>query len=70
MWHVIYSWIFFFFGIDVGIIGAQIGRLSLDGEIENDSDGTQTGILPTMNSGDIFAEEITAEKVFTKPKTI
>lgn len=52
----------------MGIIGAKLQAINIEGEIENDSDGTQTGILPMVNSGDISAEQFEAEKVFTKPK--
>ncbi|CAL0316781.1 unnamed protein product [Lupinus luteus] len=52
---------------DVGIlgdpIGARIEGLSLEGEIENDSDGTQTGFLPLVNSEDTSTKELEAEKV-------
>ncbi|KAJ1389065.1 hypothetical protein SESBI_38578 [Sesbania bispinosa] len=61
--------LWFFSNPDVGVIGAQIEGLNIEGEIENDSDGTQTGILPTMNSGDISAEEHGSRKLSRKPKT-
>ncbi|XP_027364355.1 uncharacterized protein LOC113871458 [Abrus precatorius] len=61
--------LWFFSNPDVGIINAKIEGLNLEGEIENDSDGTQTGILPTMNSGDASTEQLGATKVSIKPKT-
>ncbi|XP_029128510.1 uncharacterized protein LOC109804989 [Cajanus cajan] len=51
---------------DVGIIGDPIGAriegLSLEGEIENDSDGTQMGFLPIVSSEEISTKEFGAEK--------
>ncbi|XP_061337515.1 uncharacterized protein LOC133284505 [Gastrolobium bilobum] len=52
---------------DVGIIGdpmaARIEGLSIEGEIENDSDGTQAGFLPIVVSPeDISTKELGAEK--------
>lgn len=34
-------------------IAARIEGLTLEGEIENDSDGTQTGALPFVDLGDL-----------------
>ncbi|TKY51785.1 hypothetical protein E2542_SST23304 [Spatholobus suberectus] len=57
---------------DVGIIGDPIGAriegLSLEGEIENDSDGTQTGFLPIVSSEEISTKEFGAKKDSTNPK--
>ncbi|KAK7268643.1 hypothetical protein RIF29_21347 [Crotalaria pallida] len=46
----------------IGDPGARIEGLSLEGEIENDSDGTQTGFLPIANSEDTSTKELGAEK--------
>ncbi|KAL1294908.1 hypothetical protein HN51_055754 [Arachis hypogaea] len=52
---------------DVGMIGDPIGRsiegMSLEGEIENDSDGTQTGFLPIVNPDDISTKDFAADKL-------
>ncbi len=45
----------FYAEVDVGIkdsIAARIEGLTLDGELYNDSDGTQTGGLPLLDSED------------------
>lgn len=34
-------------------IAARIEGLTIEGDIENDSDGTQTSILPILDSGDV-----------------
>ncbi|CAK8572914.1 unnamed protein product [Lathyrus sativus] len=53
---------------DVGSLGDSVGSrliegLSLDGEIEGDSDGTQAGFLPIMSSQEeITTQEFRAEK--------
>ncbi|KAJ1396633.1 hypothetical protein SESBI_32387 [Sesbania bispinosa] len=51
---------------DVGILGdplgARIEGLSIEGEIENDSDGTQMGFLPILSSEEISTKELGAEK--------
>jgi hypothetical protein len=43
--------------VDVGFkADSMMGRiegLSLDGEFDNDSDGTQTGVLPILDLGDM-----------------
>lgn len=40
--------VFKFAEIDVGnnLVAARIEGLTIEGEIDNDSDGTQTGIIP------------------------
>ncbi|AES61899.1 transmembrane protein, putative [Medicago truncatula] len=43
-------------------IGARIEGLSLDGEMESDSDGTQAGVLPIMGLEEISTKELGAEK--------
>lgn len=43
-------------------MGARIEGLSIEGEIENDSDGTQTGFLPIVNSEEVPTKELGAEK--------
>ncbi|KAG4910896.1 hypothetical protein JHK87_057012 [Glycine soja] len=56
---------------DVGIIGDPIIEgLSLEGEIENDSDGTQMGFLPIVTSEEISTTEFGAEKDSIIPKNL
>lgn len=43
-------------------VGARIEGWSIEGEIENDSDGTQTGFLPIVNSEEVPTKELGAEK--------
>jgi len=43
-------------------IGARIEGLSLDGEMESDSDGTQAGVLPIMGLEETSTKELGAEK--------
>lgn len=43
-------------------VGAGIEGLSLEGEFETDSDGTQSGFLPIVNSEEISTKELAAEK--------
>ena len=45
---------------------ARIEGLTLEGEFDTDSDGTQTGILPLMNSEDVSMKELKADKVSMK----
>ncbi|CAJ1976584.1 unnamed protein product [Sphenostylis stenocarpa] len=51
---------------DVGIIGDPIGAriegLSLEGEIESDSDGTQVGFLPIVTAEETSTKKFGAEK--------
>ncbi|KAK2403755.1 hypothetical protein P8452_09664 [Trifolium repens] len=52
---------------DVGIIGDPVGAriegLSLDGEIESDSDGTQAaGFLPIISSEELSTKQLGAEE--------
>ncbi|MED6114806.1 hypothetical protein PIB30_083945 [Stylosanthes scabra] len=49
-------------GMNLGdAIGRRIEGMSIEGEIENDSDGTQTGFLPIVNSDDFSAKHFGAE---------
>ncbi|KAK7278568.1 hypothetical protein RJT34_23600 [Clitoria ternatea] len=54
---------------DVGFIGdpsgARIEGLSIEGEIENDSDGTQMGFLPIVSSEDISTKGFGA-KIYSR----
>lgn len=49
-------------------MGARIEGLSIEGEIENDSDGTQTGFLPIVSSEDISTKVVGTEKVSINQK--
>ncbi|KAI4351275.1 hypothetical protein L6164_005651 [Bauhinia variegata] len=66
--------LWFFSNPDVGIkgdtISASIEGLSLEGEFDNDSDGTQTGVLPILNPGDIPANKFGDDKVSINLRTI
>ncbi|XP_058777446.1 uncharacterized protein LOC131651769 [Vicia villosa] len=59
---------------DVRILGDPVGSrliegLSLDGEFESDSDGTQAGLLPIISSEEeISTQEVGAEKDFMNLK--
>ncbi|XP_027364629.1 uncharacterized protein LOC113871728 [Abrus precatorius] len=44
-------------------IGARIQGLSIEGEFESDSDGTQMGFLPIVSSEDISTKEFAAENL-------
>merc|ERR1712071_750076 len=50
-------WFFSNPDVDVGVRGnsvaSRIEGLTLEGEFDNDSDGTQTGVLPLLDVGDI-----------------
>jgi hypothetical protein len=63
----------FHFETDVGIIGDPVGAriegLSLDGEIESDSDGTQAaGFLPIISSEELSTKQLGAEENFMNLK--
>ncbi|KAK8684411.1 hypothetical protein V6N13_040441 [Hibiscus sabdariffa] len=40
-------------GAKVETVGAKIDGLTIDGDIDNDSDGTQTGFLPIAEVGNV-----------------
>ncbi|KAJ7974851.1 putative Transmembrane protein, partial [Quillaja saponaria] len=58
--------------VEVGLkgdsIATRIEGLTLEGEFDNDSDGTQIGVLPNMDAGDIDASrELDYNKAQKKP---
>ncbi|GKV17501.1 hypothetical protein SLEP1_g28001 [Rubroshorea leprosula] len=50
-------WLFSNPDVEVGMRGdsmaSRIEGLTIDGDIDNDSDGTQTGFLPLLDAGDV-----------------